>query len=409
MFYYETGAAPPRPIADAWGFDGVSWRRIIGVWGVDEALQWRTTAVNLGAVTCTVAPIDAVSAKVSWNVVGATTIDVYVNGILVHQRIYSQVVTSPVPAVGSHTQSGLVPGSQISAHIVAGFQATKQTQQVPTVAVMPPLSVPPNFVATDVTSTSMVLSWGAVTGATTYSLYQKLTSPAVWAPLQDSPITYCARTGLSPNTEYQHMVRAKYGSTNQGDTTPILKTKTLLAFKPGTYVFKATVADTWQATKQAWRGTAAGELYHGNGQKWYGNSIGDQTAFFFNYRMDGQTIPGFFGGVPVNLNKLEIYVTRKSSNHGLNSAQACRFWMHKHGTKPTTPTAVGPAYNNGSLTRGQGAWIPLPLDWAKSLMSASINGFAWGGTPFYADGARYMVGPSLSAASTMGQLRFTIV
>lgn len=86
-------------------------------------------------------------------------------------------------------------------------------------------NIPTGLTATNITASSATLSWGAVAGATTYSVQYKLSSSSTWATAGNTTSTSYNLTGLSANTAYNWRVKtdcsdysaaASFTTTNEG-------------------------------------------------------------------------------------------------------------------------------------------------------------------------------------------------
>lgn len=86
-------------------------------------------------------------------------------------------------------------------------------------------NIPTGLTATNITASSATLSWGAVAGATTYSVQYKLSSSSTWVTAGNTTSTSYNLTGLSANTAYNWRVKtdcsdysaaASFTTTNEG-------------------------------------------------------------------------------------------------------------------------------------------------------------------------------------------------
>lgn len=76
---------------------------------------------------------------------------------------------------------------------------------------------PASLAASSITSSGATLSWGAVTGASNYSLQYKISSATTWTSVSVSTTSY-ALTGLSASTTYNWQVRTNCGTTSSAYT-----------------------------------------------------------------------------------------------------------------------------------------------------------------------------------------------
>lgn len=382
-----------REVTAAWVSDGATWREVIDGYTANSSGALQQWANFGGTVTATVTAVNHLSVRIGWEAVGATSVALKINGATVY---------TASTATGSYVVAGQTPGSSISVTATATWPSGSKTSApvMHTLAVMP---APTGVGVSDITATSMVVDWDSVAGATDYQVCNQATGGV----LQTTTNLTWTRTGLTAGTQVKMYVKARFSTTVVSVPSATVTATTIATFPAGAYTFKAGSCDTWQTSPTDWRGTSSDELWHGNGYPW--SSRGVNTAYFFNYRNNaGTTIQSFFGGgAPVKVTRVEVYVKRNSSSHGINSAQLCRFYQHQHASKPTIPYTTGSAHNNGTLARGEGKWIDLPVAWGTNLVSGSTKGIAWGGTLQDVNGARYMIGPTISALSTMGQVRIT--
>lgn len=90
---------------------------------------------------------------------------------------------------------GPLPGDRIRSRVTAATCA-------------PQLGTPPSNLSTsNVTATSAILNWGAVTGATSYVVQYKLASASSWTPGGTSTATSFTVNGLAANTAYNWQVK----------------------------------------------------------------------------------------------------------------------------------------------------------------------------------------------------------
>ena len=380
-----------RTITGGWVRDATGWRPITSG-AVRDGSTWRAIVGFAPRATASAVALDHVSARVTYEVLGATAVDVLVGGVL------STTVAGPSGAV---TITGLTPGATVSISVratVSGVVATSEPVSI-TTAGMP---APTGLAASSVTSSSYTLSWSSVLGATSYEVVNSATG-SVLATVTG---TSWVRTGLTSGAAYGVYLRARFSPSVVSGASSTLTTTTTAGFPAGVYTFDAASADTWSAGSAAWRNSTS-DVWHGDGTV-YGASGGTRTAFFFGYTRGGASIQSFFSGQgAVKVLKVEVYVTRRNTSHGVASAQTARFYQHAHATKPSTPATTGAAYNNGTLLRGESKWIGLPVSWGEALIAGTVRGIAWGGTP-NDGGNRYMVGPNIASQASMMRLRITV-
>ena len=93
------------------------------------------------------------------------------------------------------------------------FIQNETAQAISLTAAPNPLASPGSIGATDLTSTSLTLSWGEVVGADSYVVEKSTDAGSTWASAGSSPSTpTLAVTSLTADTPYLFRVRAKKGS-----------------------------------------------------------------------------------------------------------------------------------------------------------------------------------------------------
>lgn len=93
------------------------------------------------------------------------------------------------------------------------FVQNETAQAISLTAAPNPLASPGSIGATDLTSTSLTLSWGEVVGADSYVVEKSTDAGSTWASAGSSPSTpTLAVTSLTADTPYLFRVRAKKGS-----------------------------------------------------------------------------------------------------------------------------------------------------------------------------------------------------
>jgi hypothetical protein len=88
-------------------------------------------------------------------------------------------------------------------------------------------NTPTGLSATGITSSSAMLNWGTVSGATTYSLQWALQNSSNWTTVAGLTSTSYNLTGLSANTGYQFKLRAECGGGNNSDYSSAVNFSTL--------------------------------------------------------------------------------------------------------------------------------------------------------------------------------------
>jgi hypothetical protein len=264
------------------------------------------------------------------------------------------------------------------------------------------LPAPSGRAASDVTSTSVQLSWQPVLGATSYEIANVATDYSV---ISTTASTSVSITGLVPRTRNSFAVRTVLGSVRSPWSSPLTVTTSDSGLvTAGVYTFAPTGIAVWRegrpgSTTPSWRPTAD-DYYHGDGWVW-GDASGQQTTYMFY----GSPNP-FLSIVGGGITKLEVYADRAVS--GGDPGTVLSHWsLHSYPSKPAgEPTPNDSEYDAGLLARGEAAWLELPVSWAQSLITnGSHKGIAWGGVP-----DRYQVSTNFPtpAPPVFGTLRFTV-
>ena len=81
-------------------------------------------------------------------------------------------------------------------------------------------TVPSGLAAGSVTTSSAVISWGSMSGATSYSLQYKLASSGTWTTVSTGSTSY-SLTGLSSGTSYNAQVSATCSSGSSGYSSAV--------------------------------------------------------------------------------------------------------------------------------------------------------------------------------------------
>lgn len=382
-------------------YDGLRWRRVNGAWIADDNGDLHRVIGYQGTTTVAAVPVGQRSIRITWtSPSNALQTELYAGGKLRH------TATGPDAVAGSVTVTSqeFVPDTTVEVHASAKIGPGDYDVSTPVSCTLPPFGLGIMLTASNPQLNSYDLAWTKVEGGALYSVY----NGANQVVLESGPDrTSYTMPGASPGTRYSNYVRATdaYGLMGPPSNTVSVTTKS--AFPAGTYYFTASSCDTWQAAG-SWRGSVGsdrGEVWHGDGGQW-GASGGARTACFFGYRhANGQDVRSFFTsqGLPVNVTGFQVRVVRKNSSHGYYAAQLSRWWVHNHTSRPGGAPALAGGYDNGSLSRGQGAWVSLPAHWAQQWVDGWWHGIGWGNV-----GGRYMIGPHLNADPAMCQIAITV-
>ena len=201
--------------------------------------------------------ITQTSLTLSWDAstdnVGVSSYEVFVDSVS------ASIVNSPVLSI---PLSGLTPGTTYQLAVTAtdaagNTSAFSNPLEVTTEApdTTPP-SVPVNLIATDITQTSLTLSWDASTDNVGVSSYEVFVD-SVSASIVNSPVLSIPLSGLTPGTTYQLAVTATDAAGNTSafsnplevtteapDTTPPSVPENLIA----TNISKNTLSLNWSVS-----------------------------------------------------------------------------------------------------------------------------------------------------------------
>ncbi len=201
--------------------------------------------------------ITQTSLTLSWDTstdnVGVSSYEVFVDSVS------ASIVNSPVLSI---PLSGLTPGTTYQLAVTAtdaagNTSAFSNPLEVTTEApdTTPPL-VPVNLIATDITQTSLTLSWDASTDNVGVSSYEVFVD-SVSAGIVNSPVLSIPLSGLTPGTTYQLAVTATDAAGNTSafsiplevateapDTTPPSVPENLIA----TNISKNTLSLNWSVS-----------------------------------------------------------------------------------------------------------------------------------------------------------------
>ena len=411
-----TGSAPVKAVSatDEFGLP----KSAKAVWGYKAGTGW----VQVFPITVSIDTFSATSTylanTLTWTTSNSTSVVVksYNTSTKVFTTLYTGTGTT-------YTHSSLSPETTYTYYLEANGPISPTVDgTVTSIITAKTLAVPaPTGLArSSLDHDSVVLSWNAVSGATSYTLVNSKTGANVATGITTTSST---RT-LTPSTSYSFAVRAVIGSAVSASSTAITFTSSA---KPGPdaglYTFKTKSASTYQSGETGgqaagWRPTTD-DYYHGNGNA-YGSSRGDQTTFFFYYSSATGTNP-FAALKDGTCTKMEVYIQRGPSGSGSSAATVSRWRIHTYNTRPSGTPAFenyiggGGTYggstapiNNDGLSYGEGQWVEIPSSirttWFNAFVAGTMSGIAWGGsTSAYMSAIR-----NLSAQTPSGTVRITI-
>jgi uncharacterized protein (TIGR02145 family) len=160
-------------------------------------------------------------ATISWNnITGASSYNIYyaVGATVTTSGTKVSGVTSP------YSQSGLTNGAQYAFAVTAVNSAGESNlSAVQTVTPVPAAPPAPNITSANAVNTSVTISWGAVSGATSYNLYYQAGTSVVKtvATKVSGAVSPQAVTGLTNGTQYAFAVTAVNAGGESG-LSPVL-------------------------------------------------------------------------------------------------------------------------------------------------------------------------------------------
>lgn len=263
-----------------------------------------------------------------------------------------------------------------------------------------PLPPPTGLTALNTTSTTIQLSWQAVSGAT----YEVADVGEAYEIVTTGSATSALVTGLSPSTRHSYAVRSVLGTSRSRWSNPVtVTTQPSSIAASGVYTYNPVSVAVWKAGRvgssdPAWR-PASDDYYHGDGWTW-GDTSGVQSTYLFY----GSPNP-FIALAGAGITRFEIFVERTSAAG--DPGQILSHWfLHSYGTKPSgEPVPNSSVYDAGLFPRGGSGWVDLPVSWAYSIITNGLHkGIGWGNTT-----QRYQVAPyrETQPAVRLGTLRIT--
>jgi PQQ-dependent dehydrogenase (s-GDH family) len=205
-----------RESQNMWAGDGDNWRypRNFG----DLVLTSGDTQAPTAPGNLAASDLTQTSLTLNWTAstdnVGVTGYDVYRNGT----KINTSLVTATTYAV-----AGLTPGTAYQFHVTAkdavgNTSANSNTITVTTLTDTTPPSVPANLVASNITQSTLTLSWTASTddvGVAGYNIYKD------WIKINSTPVapTTYQITGLTALNTYVFSVKAVDAAGNESDSS----------------------------------------------------------------------------------------------------------------------------------------------------------------------------------------------
>lgn len=264
------------------------------------------------------------------------------------------------------------------------------------------LPAPTGLTLVNVGDTGATLSWNKQSGVDTYEVCDVTNSYKV---IHSGPETTLTIGSLTPSSRYSYAVRSKLPAETSRWSAPVtFFTLPPDSITPGVYEFSPTSIYTYAAgrpgsTDPRWL-PAQSDWYHGDGYEWSDNN-GVQTTFFF---FDSPNPFNALKGAVVS--KCEVYLSRYTAG-GDPGPVLSRLALHTYANKPDGEPTTRSQIDAGTLSRGEGAWVEVPNEWANQLIiGAFATGVAWGGVP-----ERYQMAKNTPYGTSprIGDIRITVV
>jgi hypothetical protein len=178
--------------------------------GVNGSYSVASTFTTSAAATCgtpttlAAASITTSGATVSWAAVtGATSYNVQYK--LSSATTWTTLASSTTSLALSGLTASTAYNYQVSA-VCSGVSGSYSAASTFTTSAAATCGVPTSLVVSPLLSTSATISWGAVTGAVTYTLQYKKSSSTTWTSFTGLTSTNKALTGLTAGTVYNYQV-----------------------------------------------------------------------------------------------------------------------------------------------------------------------------------------------------------
>lgn len=182
-------------------------RSTVNTWGT-----WWAKVVGTPATPCSTAPAGLASASisntgatVSWDAVSSA-----VSYNLQYKTSAATTWTTVNTTATSYALTGLTASTVYNFQVQAVCSATSSPYSTAasfTTAATPCSTAPTGLAAASITASSATLSWGAVSGITSYNLQYKTSAATTWTTVSTTATSY-ALTGLTAATTYNFQVQA---------------------------------------------------------------------------------------------------------------------------------------------------------------------------------------------------------
>ncbi|MDR1326474.1 MAG: fibronectin type III domain-containing protein [Treponema sp.] len=313
--------------------------------------------------------VSSSSITITWgSVTGATEYKIYRGS---SSGTYTSVGTS---ASTSYTDTGLTASTtyyyEVTANNSAGEGEPSSTASATTL-----LEAPAEVSATEDSSSSITLSWGAVSGAYSYYIYRSASEQETYDQVTPTYTTSYTDTGLSSGTTYYYKVRACSSSSEYGDESSPVSATTLVAIPASPSSVSASAGSssaitvTWGSVTGATEyniyrdssssgtytlvvGTSASTSYADNG-------LAASTTYYYkvaatNSAGEGQrssytSATTLFGGAPTGLSATAV--SSGSITLSWNTMNgASRYYIYRSASEQGTYTQVAYTATDSGIT-----------------------------------------------------------
>lgn len=172
------------------------------------------------------APASLTAGTVTSNSISVTWADMDdVSGYTVYAGTTSDTMTQRgTPVAATYTITGLAANTEYYIAITAENASGESVQSSP-ITVTTKLSAPSGVIATPlIASSSIQVSWNAVSGAASYKVYRSPTAGGTYTVIDTTPGTSYNNTGLTVSTTYYYKVSAVTGGGIEGDLSDYVYT-----------------------------------------------------------------------------------------------------------------------------------------------------------------------------------------
>ena len=200
-YTYAWGTSPAQTAITATGLGNGTY----GVTVTDHNLCKASTAVTIALLApsgLSATAITTTSATLNWSAVsGALSYNIQ------YRKTGTATWTSATASTNSLAVASLVAATtyefQIQMVCSSGTSAFTASTNFTTLS---PCSTPVNLVASQITGTSALLSWGAVSGASSYNIQHRVTGTTSWTTTSSTSAS-ATILGLTPSTSYDCQVQ----------------------------------------------------------------------------------------------------------------------------------------------------------------------------------------------------------